>query len=534
MNKIVKNGKEARQALLKGIDLLANTVKVTLGPKGRLVIIGHRVMNETPTATKDGVTVANHVSCKEPLEQMGCDMIREAAQKTVQHTGDGTTTSTLLAQVLIHSGIQHVDNGIAPDELNTGMKCGLSQVLTALEIMALPADEKMLEQVAIISSNGDHEIGKLVLDAVNRVGKDGIICCESARSMDTSLDVTMGMQLPQGFCSPYFINSMERSECTMDSPIILMYEGRLGSYKALIPALKLSRGMGRPLLVIAGDYEPEPLAFLVQNKIEEGFKCCAIRADGWGERRREILSDIAIMTGGIAVTEDLQLNLENLTADYFGKCSRVTVTEEKTLIIGGSGDKAAIEVRAGEIKNRIEATEDATKALLLTKRLSGLTGGVAVIRVGGATDSQIKEKKDRVEDAMYAARAAIDAGVVAGGGLALLMASKAVQGPESATDGIKAGIGMVVSACSSPLNQIVSNSGKSGEAVLAKVNDYLADGKQIGYNAATGEYQYLFKVGIIDPLRVVKEALINAVSVAGIVLSTEAVIAEDFGPEVKE
>lgn len=533
MKKIVKHGPEAREALLRGIDTLANAVKATLGPKGRLVVIGRRQFNETPRATKDGVTVADHVNCSDPIEQMGMDLIREAAQKTVQKAGDGTTTATLLAQFLVHAGIQQMAAKHTPDELERGAKLALAQVLEALDKMALPAEGAMLEQVAVISSNGDQAIGKLVVEAVRKVGKDGVIACEPSRSLDTTLEVTDGMQLPEGMRSHYFMNAIDRVECSLEQPVILLHEGRIPSSQSLLPACMLAKRVDRPLLVIAGDYEPEALGFLVRNKMEKGFGCCAIRAAGWGDRRREILKDLAALTGGRAITDDLGMKLENFTLEFFGRARRAVIVEDRTVITGGDSERAAVESRAGEIRKKIEemiaAQGDPDQVRLLEQRLSGLTGGVAVIKVGGATEAEMREKKDRVEDAMFATKAAAQSGVVPGGGLALLLAAERVANvcEGQPFDGVHAGTMMVLAACREPMKQIADNAGRSGAAVVEQVRHQIKT-LAWGFNAATGKYEDMIAAGILDPLKVVKEEITNAVSAAMIILRSEAVIAEQF------
>jgi chaperonin GroEL len=532
MNKIIEHGPEARKKLVRGMDLLANTVKVTLGPKGRLVIIGRRAFNETPRATKDGVTVADHVNCSDPIEQMGCDLIREAAQKTVQKAGDGTTTATLLAQFLVHAGIQQMAAKHTPDDLERGAKLALAQVLEALDKMALPAEGAMLEQVATISSNGDAGIAKLVVEAVSRVGKDGVIACEPSYSLDTLLDFTPGMQLPEGMRSGHFVNQPERVECVLQDALVLLHEGRIGSAQQMVSVGQLAKKLDKPLLVIAGDYEQEALATLVVNRIRNGFQCCAIRATGWGERRKEILKDLAALTGGRAITDDLGMKLENLTVDYFGRAKRAVITETRTVVTGGEGDKQAVAARVDEIRKQIEAAKaaqsDPDQVRLLEQRLSGLTGGVAVIKVGGATEAEMREKKDRVEDAMFATKAAAESGVVPGGGLALLNARRFATPPHAAN--VRAGFRIVMDACDEPMKQIAENAGKSGAAIIEKIRDGWDEGvpSRIGYNAADGKYVDMVKAGILDPLKVVKEEITNAVAVAMIILRSEAVIAEDF------
>lgn len=531
MKKIIRHGAECREALLRGIDLLADTVKTTLGPKGRLVIIGRRQFNETPRATKDGVTVADHVNCSDPVEQMGMDLIREAAQKTVQKAGDGTTTATLLAQFLVHAGIEQMAAKHTPDDIERGAKEALSQVLQALDEMALPAEGKMLEQVAIIASNGDAAVGKLVTEAVNRVGKHGVVACEPARSLDTTLEVTDGMQLPEGMRSHFFTNAIDRVECSLDRPVLLLHEGRIGSAQSIHSVARLALQLDRPLLVVAGDYEPEALAFLVQNKVERGFRCCAIRASGWGDRRREILRDLAALTGGRAITDDLGLKLESVTAEWLGKARRATVLEDRSVIIGGEGSPEDVDRRAAEIRQRIAAVEDPDQVRLLEQRLSGLTGGVAVIKVGGATEAEMREKKDRVEDALFATKAAAESGVVPGGGLALLAAGLRICGPFGVSNA-GAGGEMVRAACYEPMKQIARNAGTPGDLVVEKVAEMQdvieAPVKWHGYNAASGLYENLLDAGILDPLKVVKEEITNAVSVAMIILRSAAVIAEQI------
>lgn len=529
MNKIIEHGPNCREALLRGIDLLANTVKVTLGPKGRLVVIGRRQFNESPRATKDGVTVANHVNCSDPIEQMGCDLLREAAQKTVQKAGDGTTTATLLAQKLVHAGLQQMAAKVTPDDIERGAKLALAQLLDALDKMALPAEGEMLEQVAFISCNGDAAISKMVVEAVNRVGKDGVIACEPARSLDTTLEITDGMQLPEGMRSYYFSNQIERVECVLEDPVILLHEGKIGSHQQMMAAAMLAKKMDRPLLVIAGDFEPEVMSFLVRNKVENGFRCCAIRATGWGERRKEILKDLAALTGGRAITDDLGMKLDNITVEYFGRAKRAVISETRTVITGGEGDKDLVKARAEEIRQRIEtAGGDPDQIRLAEQRLSGLTGGVAVIKVGGATEAEMREKKDRVEDAMFATKAAAESGVVPGGGLALLMAAESAQKSMGTAANVCAGVLMVFDACAEPMRQIAENAGKPGAAVVEKVRGYFGIAEGIGYNAAGGFYENMITAGIIDPLKVVREEITNAVSVAMIILRSEAVIAEDF------
>ena len=552
MNKIIQHGDGCREQLMRGVDLLADTVKVTLGPKGRLVIIGRRQFHQTPRATKDGVTVADHVNCSDPIEQMGCDLLREAAQKTVQTAGDGTTTATLLAQSLIHAGNKLMAAGHTPDELERGAKLALAQILAALDKMAIACEGPMLEQVATISSNGDAAIAKLVVEAVNKVGKEGVVACEPSRSLDTTLEVVNGMQLPEGMRSGLFANQIERVECALEDPLVLLHEGKIGSYQQALAAMMLARKAGKPLLVIAGDYEFDALAVMVKNKIEGGFPCCAIRATGWGDRRRAILEDLAALTGGRAITDAMGMDLKNLQLEHLGRLKRAAITETKTVLTGGGGGPEAVKARADEIRKQIEAMKaehgDPEQIRLLEQRLAGLTGGVAVIKVGGATEAEMREKKDRVEDAMYATKCAAESGVVPGGGLALLMASEEVAVERTYIAGtnkpffpanVCAGARMVREACPEPMRQIAENAGRSGDAVVEKVRDLMAQAHKefiggewnsllIGYNAAKGTYEDMIAAGILDPLKAVKEEITNAVSVAMLILRADAVIAEDL------
>jgi chaperonin GroEL len=539
MNKIIKHGDGCREKLMRGVDLIANTVKVTLGPKGRLVIIGRRQFHQTPRATKDGVTVADHVNCSDPIEQMGCDLVREAAQKTVQTAGDGTTTATLLAQSLIHAGMKLMAAGHTPDELQRGAKLAQDQILAALDKMALPCEGQMLEQVATISSNGDAAIAKLVVEAVNRVGKEGVIACEPSRSLDTTLEVVDGMQLPEGMRSGLFCNQTERVECVLEDVLVLMHEGKIGGYQQLYPAMKLARDANKSLLVIAGDYEFDALAFMVKNKMENGFRCCAIRASGWGDRRRAILEDLAALAGGRAITDAMGMDLKNLTKDFLGQIKRAAITETKTILMGSAGGREAMNARAEDIRKQIDALKaeqgDPDQVRLLEQRLAGLTGGVAVIKVGGATEAEMREKKDRVEDAMYATKCAAESGVVPGGGLALLLASESVFFGENAAN-VCAGIQMVIESCAEPMKQIAQNAGKSGDAVVEKVREIKRSSitaepvppSEVGYDAAGDRYIVMVRAGILDPLKAVKEEIVNALSVAMLILRADAVIAEEL------
>lgn len=513
MPKKILYGTEARAALIRGVDFLANAVKVTLGPKGRIVVMSRRNIGQSPQCTKDGVTVSNHCDPVCPFEQLGSDLAREAAQKTVEHAGDGTTTSVVLAQAMAHAGMKELEKGASPAELERSIRASVEAITQALDKMALPADGKRLSQVATISANSDEEIGRLVHQAIERVGKDGVMYCEESRSFDTTLDIVDGMQLKQGFRSPHFINAPERLECVFENALILMWEGKIDSPKSLVNVLKLAAGLGKPLLVIAGDYDPLALAMLAGNNNKNGLRLCAIRADAWGPRRREILEDIAIITGGAALTEDLGSKLENVTVEQLGRARRIVVNEYRTTIMEGEGTKAAVEIRAELIRERIEAsTETPDVQALLRQRLAGLTGGIAVIRVGGATESEMRERKDRVEDALYATKAAAEEGIVVGAGLALTFACKELEANH-----------FLKEVCKSPLRQIVANAGLE-LPIIFTLDCFL--------NSATGEREDLLKSGVIDPVKVVKEALKNAASVAITILKTETLIVD--APEKAE
>lgn len=540
MPKQVLMGDEARAALLRGIEFLAGPVVATLGPGGRLAVTSRRAIGQSPAVTKDGVSVANQCDPACPFEQLGSDLCREAAQRTVENAGDGTTSTVVLTRAMVRAGLEQLKAGHSPAELCRGINKAVSAVVAALEKMAIPADSERLAQVATISANGDETIGELVRKAIDRVGKDGVMTCEESRSLDTTLDVVDGLQMRQGFRSPYFMNNPERQACEFEDCLILLHEGKLGAGKSLVNLIKLVRGIGRPLLLIAGDYEPESLSVLVLNKVQAGIPLCAIRADAWGDRRREILRDIAVLTGGKAITEDLGMKIENVTEDYFGKAKRVTVTEYRTTITEGAGDPEAIKIRADEIRSQMPGVENPQ---LLQQRLSGLTGGVAVIRVGGATEQEMKERKDRVEDALFAAKAAAEGGYVVGGGLALAQIGGAnslhysiMKTPVSAIgkfnpgevfrvegyqrlepiEGIDGAEGIVWNACRSPLMQIAANAG-----VACQFSD-----NGWGMNAATGKNENFLETGVIDPMPVVRESLVNAASVACVVLRSESLIVD--------
>jgi chaperonin GroEL len=508
--KLILRGKEARDALVRGVDCLADAVKVTLGPGGRLAVISRKQNGQTPIVTKDGVTVASWALSPNPQEQEGSFMAWEAAENTRRDAGDGTTTSVVLAQALVHAGMKELDAGKSPAEICASIKSAVGSVVQALSNMALPADGERIAQVATIACNGDAHAGQLVHEAIQRVGKDGVMACEeNPTSQETTLEVVTGMQLKRGFISPGFMTNVERQECVLHDALILLHEGKINSAKSLAPAATIAAKIGLPVLIIAGDYEPESVAFLLQNNNRNGFRCCAIRADGWGPRRREILQDLAMMTGGIALTEDLGVKLENFTQEYFGKAKRVQSNQHRTIITEGFGDAGQIDARAQEIRAQlVQSSGEDTH--LLQQRLSGLVGGVALIKVGGPTESERREKKDRVEDSLWAAKAAAEEGIVPGGGLALFNAGFSL---------LTHGHGGIVSeACSVPTKQICANAG------IDVNNCGFSDTNAV--NAATGAHVNMIESGIVDPLKVVRCALVNAASVACTMIKTEVLIVE--------
>lgn len=513
MPKQVLRGKEARIALMRGVDFLADAVKVTLGPKGRLVCMSQRGIGQSPKVSKDGVTVSRNIDPTDPFEQLGSDLVREAAEKTVEHAGDGTTTSIVLAQALVHAGMEQLENGVSAAEIEAYLKQVVPEITAQLDSMAIPADGERLAQVATISANGDVEIGKLVHAAIQAVGKDGVMSCEESRSLDTTLDVVSGLQIRQGYRSPYFMNDPQRLECAFENPLIFLWEGKVETPKSLIPVCRISVEMGRPLLIIAGDYDPMALAFLAGNNNKSGLRVCAVRADGWGPRRTEILRDIAVLTGGMAITEDLGMKLESVTELQLGKARRSVTTEYRTTIIEGEGSAEQIQVRVDEIRRLIEQTEAPDVQNLLRARLAGLVGGIALIKVGGVTEAEMREKKDRVEDALFATKAAAEEGIVIGGGSALQIAAiRAI-----ASDSIGIDMSMFTNCCLAPKRQIAEN---AGVPPLSLTQGNL----NIGMDMATGKQGDMFEMGVIDPLLVVKEALVNAASVAITILKTETLI----------
>jgi len=521
--KEVKFSQEAREKMIRGVDVLANAVRITLGPKGRNVVLEKSF--GAPRITKDGVTVAKEIELADKFENMGAQMVREVASKTNDTAGDGTTTATVLAQAIVREGAKAVAAGMNPMDLKRGVDLAVEAIVADLKKNSrkvTKSDE--IAQVGTISANGDASIGKMISEAMDKVGKEGVITVEEAKSLETELDVVEGMQFDRGYLSPYFITNAEKMIAELEDPYILIHEKKLSGLQAMLPVLEAVVQTGRPLVIIAEDVEGEALATLVVNKLRGGLKVAAVKAPGFGDRRKAMLEDIAILTGGTMIAEDLGIKLENVTIDMLGKAKRVRVEKENTTIIDGAGKKPDIEGRVGQIKAQIEETTSDYDKEKLQERLAKLAGGVAVIRVGGATEVEVKEKKDRVDDALNATRAAVEEGVLPGGGVALLRAVKALEHVSHENDDQRTGVEIVRKAIQWPARQIVENAGAEGSIVIGKVlekHDYA-----FGYDAQTGEYRDLYKLGIIDPTKVVRAALQDAASVAGLLITTEAMVAE--------
>src|SRR6186713_191683 len=525
MAKQIIYGEESRQAILRGVNALANAVKVTLGPKGRNVVLDKKF--GSPTITKDGVTVAKEIDLKDPLENMGAQMVREVASKTSDTAGDGTTTATVLAQAIYREGARNVVAGANPMELKRGIEKAVEAMTAEIKKMAKPVKGNMIAQVGTISANSDHTIGNIIAEAMEKVGKDGVITVEEARSMETSLDVVEGMQFDRGYLSPYFVTDPERMEAVLENPVILIHEKKISSMKDLLPLLEQVARGGRPLVIIAEDVDGEALATLVVNKLRGTLQVAAVKAPGFGDRRKAMLEDIATLSGGRAITEDLGIKLENIKIEDLGKAKKITIDKDNTTIVEGGGTTSAIEGRVKQIRAQVEETTSDYDREKLQERLAKLVGGVAVIKVGAATETEMKEKKARVEDAMHATKAAVEEGIVAGGGVALLRAAKALDGLALTGDEL-VGLQIVRRAIEEPMRHIATNAGAEGSIVVAKVREMTQDE---GFNAATEVYEDLVKAGVIDPAKVVRSALQNASSIASLLLTTEALISEI--PEIK-
>ncbi len=515
-------GAEARERMLRGVDLLANVVKVTLGPKGRNVILEKSF--GAPRSTKDGVTVAKEIELEDRFENMGAQMLKEVAQKTNETAGDGTTTATILAQAIVRGGLKSVAAGMNPMDLKRGIDKAVIEVVESIEKQAkMVSGSSEIAQVGTISANGDKATGDMIAKAMQKVGNEGVITVEEAKSLDSELEVVEGMQFDRGYISPYFITNAEKMIVDLENPYILIYEKKLSNLQAMLPLLEAVVQSGRPLLVIAEDIEGEALATLVVNKLRGGLKVAAVKAPGFGDRRKAMLQDIAVLTGGELISEDLGIKLENVTVQMLGKAKRVTITKDDTTLVRGGGKKADIEARIGQIKQQIEDTSSDYDREKLQERLAKLAGGVAVIKVGGATEFEVKEKKDRVDDALNATRAAVEEGIVPGGGVALLHASTKIK-VKGDNDDQDAGINIVRRALQAPIRQIAENAGVEGSIVVGKVLDQKSP--SFGYDAQNDVYVDLIAKGIIDPAKVVRTALQDAASVAGLLVTTEAGVAE--------
>jgi chaperonin GroEL len=521
--KIVKFNTDARDKMLRGVNILADAVKVTLGPKGRNVVIQKSF--GAPRSTKDGVTVAKEIELEDAFENMGAQMIREVASKANDNAGDGTTTATVLAQAIVQEGLKAVAAGMNPMDLKRGIDLAVGVALDEVKAISKPvSNNSEIAQVGTISANGDAEIGELIALAMAKVGNEGVITVEEAKTAETTVDIVEGMQFDRGYLSPYFITNADKMEVALEEPLILLHEKKLTSLQPMLPVLEAVVQSGRPLLIIAEDIEGEALATLVVNKLRGGLRVAAVKAPGFGDRRKAMLEDLAILTGGQVISEDLGIKLETVTLDMLGKAKKVTITKDDTTIVEGAGEKEGIEARVSQIKRQIEDTTSDYDKEKLQERLAKLAGGVAVLRVGGSTEVEVKEKKDRVDDALNATRAAADEGIVPGGGVALLQASKKLIDLKGANADQNAGIAIVRRALQAPIRQISENSGVEGSIVVGKVMD--SNDASFGFNAQTEEYGDLVQMGVIDPAKVVRSALKSAASVAGIMITTEAAIAD--------
>jgi len=521
--KDVRFSTDAREKMLHGVDILANAVKVTLGPKGRNVVLDKSF--GAPRITKDGVTVAKEIELEDKFENMGAQMVREVASKTNDVAGDGTTTATVLAQAIVRDGAKAVAAGMNPMDLKRGIDIAVKEAIADLERRSkkIKTSEEVA-QVGSIAANGEREVGKMISDAMQKVGNEGVITVEEAKTAETELEVVEGMQFDRGYLSPYFITNADKMLTELEDPYILLHEKKLSNLQAMLPVLEAVVQSSRPLLIVAEDVEGEALATLVVNKLRGGLKVAAVKAPGFGDRRKAMLEDIAVLTGGQVISEDLGIKLESVTLDMLGKAKKVSISKENTTIVDGAGKKKEIEARIGQIKQQIEETTSDYDKEKLQERLAKLAGGVAVIRVGGATEVEVKEKKDRVDDALNATRAAVEEGIVAGGGVALLRAKKAVEKLKSDNPDVQAGINIVLKALEAPIRQISENAGVEGSIVVSKVME--SKSETYGFDAQEEDYKDLVAAGIIDPAKVVRTALQDAASVAGLLVTTEAMVAE--------
>ncbi len=528
MAKQIVTGENSRQAILRGINILANAVKITLGPKGRNAVIERKF--GAPVITKDGVTVAKEIELQDPLENMGAQMVREVASKTSDVAGDGTTTATVLAQAIFREGVRTVAAGASPMALKRGIEKAVEVAVQEIKRLSRDVKGEMIAQVGTISANTDKQVGNIIAEAMKKVGKDGVITVEESRTMETTLEVVEGMQFDRGYVSPYFVTDPERMECVLEDVRILIHEKRISSMKDLLPLLEQIAKMSKPLLIIAEDVEGEALATLVVNKLRGTLQCAAVKAPGFGDRRKAMLEDIAILTGGKAITEDLGIKLENVETEDLGKAKKVTIDKDNTTIVQGAGKASEIEGRIKQLRVQVEETTSDYDKEKLQERLAKLVGGVAVIKVGAATETELKEKKARVEDAMHATRAAVEEGIVAGGGVALLRCIPALEKLKVHEDEA-IGVNIVKRALEEPMRQIAQNAGHEGAVVVSRVRESKDD--NFGFDAETGEFGDLVKAGVIDPAKVTRLALQNAASIAALMLTTEALVADIKEEEMK-
>jgi chaperonin GroEL len=520
MAKQILAGDDARQALLKGVNILSNVVKATLGPRGKNIVLDKKF--GSPTSTKDGVTVAKEIDLKDAWENMGAQLVKEVASKTSDVAGDGTTTATVLAQAIYGEGLRYVTAGSNPTVIKKGIDKAVDEVVKDLKKMSRDVTGEMIAQVGAISANNDESIGKIIAEAMDKVGKDGVITVEEAKGLETNMEIVEGMQFDRGYLSPYFITDPDRMECVLENPLLLLHEKKISNLRELLPLLENVAKMGRPLVVVAEEVEGEALATLVVNKLKGTFMCCAVKAPGFGDRRKAMLEDIAILTGGQVITEEIGVKLEKVGMDWLGEAKKVVVDKDNTTIVEGLGKQSDVQARIKQIRTQIEDTTSDYDREKLQERLAKMVGGVALIKVGAATETELKEKKARVEDAMHATKAAVEEGIVPGGGVALLRAQKTLEKLQLTGD-IKIGVDIVKRALEEPLRQIANNAGFEGSVVVEKVKEMKSDN---GFNALTEQYEDMIKSGIIDPTKVVRIALQNAASIAGLLLTTEGLVAE--------
>ncbi|TEU03786.1 MAG: chaperonin GroEL [Candidatus Aminicenantes bacterium] len=520
MAKQITLGEDARQSLLKGVNILSNVVKETLGPRGKNVILDKKF--GSPTSTKDGVTVAKEIELKDPLENMGAQLVKEVASKTSDVAGDGTTTATVLAQSIFAEGLKYVTAGANPNLMRKGIDQAVAEVVKELKRLSREVSGEMIVQVGAISANNDESIGAIIAEAMDKVGKDGVITVEEAQSLETTMDVVEGMQFDRGYLSPYFITDPDRMECVLEEPLILLHEKKISNLRDLLPLLENVAKMGKPLLVIAEEVEGEALATLVVNKLKGTFQCSAVKAPGFGDRRKAMLEDIATLTGGQVITEDIGVELKSVDVEWLGNAKKVVIDKDNTTIVEGKGKSEDVQARIKQIRTQVEETTSDYDREKLQERLAKLVGGVALIKVGAATETELKEKKARVEDAMHATKAAVEEGIVPGGGVALLRCQKVLEKMKF-DDDMQIGVNIVKRAIEEPLRQIANNAGHEGSLVVERVKD---KERNTGFNAMTEKYEDLVKSGILDPTKVVRTALQNASSISGLLLTTEGLVSE--------